>query len=289
MAYNLHDAQRVVRELREASGEYGIWALQARQDYIKLRLRQDPEIRKLYLKAAQNIAKEIRLAGSIHPLRQRQLEALESLLKQEWQAFNDQLKGRLESHIEQAVKITVEPAREITLRAVSGANVGLSSAIIREMYVTVNHAAIEAIWSRTVKGLHLSDRIWNTSENFGNVMRDIIQAGVATGQNAVTTARALEKYVKTDVSTLAKNYPNMMERMAGRIPKNVCYEALRLARTEMTAAYGEGVIVSGRVSPGYKGVKWVLSNTHPIFDICDTLAGKIYEKGDEPMYPAHPN
>lgn len=288
--YSLENAQRVVRELKEASGEYARWALQARKEYITLRLKQDPEIRRLYLRSAQTIAAELRSYGSMHPLKRRQLEAMETLLRQEYLAFNDQLKGVLGAHIERAVKITVAPAQQITLDAVSGSNVGLSTARVREVYVAVNHAAIEAIWARTAKGLHLSDRIWNTSKNFGNVMTDIIRTGTATGQDAVTTARALEKYVRSGQVTLTRDYPNMMERMQGRVPKDISYEALRLARTEMTAAYGEGVIVAGRANPGYLGVRFILSNSHPVPDICDDLAAEgVFKPGDEPMYPPHPN
>ena len=88
----------------------------------------------------------------------------------------------------------------------------------------------------------------------------------------------------------------MMKRMAGRVPGDLCYEALRLARTEMTAAFGEGTIAAARVSPSYIGMKWVLSKSHPLTDICDDLAAHdeglgrgVYSPGDEPPMPAHPN
>jgi hypothetical protein len=89
----------------------------------------------------------------------------------------------------------------------------------------------------------------------------------------------------------------MMKRMKGRVPKDISYEALRLARTETTAAFGEGTIAAARVTPSYKGMKWILSKAHPLEDICDTLAeadgwglgAGVYPPGEEPMYPAHPN
>ena len=164
------------------------------------------------------------------------------------------------------------------------------------MFATVNRQAVEACWARTKKGLFLSDRIWEQGENFRNTMRDIIQEAVVTGQDAVKTARMLQQYVRQGAQTLAKDYPNMMKRMAGRVPGDLCYEALRLARTEMTAAFGEGTIVAARVSPSYIGMKWVLSHSHPVVDICDTLAeheeglGRgVYSPGNEPPLPAHPN
>ena len=66
----------------------------------------------------------------------------------------------------------------------------------------------------------------------------------------------------------------------------------------MTAAFGEGTIAAARVAPSYLGMKWVLSKSHPVPDICDTLATQnfglglgpgVYPPGDEPPYPAHPN
>lgn len=119
---------------------------------------------------------------------------------------------------------------------------------------------------------------------------------MATGQDAVKTARMLQRYVRQGAQTLARDYPNMMKRMAGRIPGDISYEALRLARTEMTAAFGEGTIAAARVSPSYIGMKWVLSKSHPLTDICDDLAAHdeglgrgVYSPGDEPPLPAHPN
>jgi len=127
-------------------------------------------------------------------------------------------------------------------------------------------------------------------------MRDIIQEAVATGQDAVKTARMLQQYVRQGAMTLARDYPEMMKRMKGRIPGNISYEALRLARTEMSAAFGEGAIAAARVAPSYIGMKWVLSGSHPVPDICDTLSTYdsglgpgVYPPGDEPPYPAHPN
>jgi hypothetical protein len=114
--------------------------------------------------------------------------------------------------------------------------------------------------------------------------------------DAKRVARILQRYVREGKQTLAKDYPNMMKRMGSRIPEDMCYEALRLARTEMTAAFGEGTVSAARVSPSYIGMKWVLSHSHPVVDICDTLAehdeglGRgVYSPGNEPPYPAHPS
>jgi len=292
---------RELDEIKKYSGDYYRWALQARKAYIELRLRQDPEIRNLYIRAADRVAKEIRQLVLKTPssyIQKRHLEQLEWLLREEADRFVKDLKGILERIITDAVESGSAYSQNILITVIetAGATV-IEKNTVRQLYAGVNNKAIEACWARTTKGLYISDRIWQQGERIQTIMRDIIQEAVATGQDAVKTARMLERYVRTNAKTVAKEYPNMMERMAGRIPGNLSYEALRLARTEMTAAFGEGTIAGGRVSPSYKGIKWVLSKSHPIEDICDTLASAdnyglgpgVYPPGEEPPYPAHPN
>lgn len=154
--------------------------------------------------------------------------------------------------------------------------------------------AVQISFARSHKnGLKLSERIWNVGQHNKKIMSDIVRAGV--GEDVVTVARSLESYVKKGKTSISANYPNMMKRMGSRIPTNLDYNALRLARTELTAAYGEGVIASAKATPVVKYVKWVISSSHPRKDICDTNAtggtngNGIYEAMSCPIYPAHPN
>ena len=288
---------REIEEIKDAAGAYRKWALEARKKYIDLRLKQDLEIRGLYIRAADRVARELRQLAVKTPsgrLRKRQLEQLEAALRAEAERLTGNLTRAFGKYIEQAVDAGGGYSQVVNLDLFKKA--GLDTAGLRSMFATVNRQAVEACWARTKKGLFLSDRIWEQGENFRSAMRDIIQEAVATGQDAVKTARMLQQYVRQGKSTLAANYPNMMERMAGRVPGDICYEALRLARTEMTAAFGEGTVAAARVSPSYIGMKWVLSHSHPMVDICDTLAehdeglGRgVYSPGNEPHLPAHPN
>ena len=288
---------REIDEIKDAAGAYRKWALEARKKYIELRLRQDPEIRGLYIRAADRVAKELQNLALKTPssyLRKRQLEELEAALRAEADRLTGSLTKAFEQYIEQAVEAGGGYSQAIALDLFKKAGMDITG--LRSMFATVNRQAVEACWARTKKGLFLSDRIWEQGENFRNAMRDIIQEAVATGQDAVKTARMLQQYVRQGAQTLAKDYPNMMKRMKGRVPGNISYEALRLARTEMTAAFGEGTITAARVSPSYIGMKWVLSHSHPMVDICDTLAEHdegldrgVYSPGNEPHLPAHPN
>jgi len=291
------NAQAVLASIKEAAGEYEKWALEARKKYVGLRLRQDPAIRRLYISAADSIAKDLRkLQARTYSgvIRRKHLEELEASLRQSVARFTEGLSGQLQEAIQEVVNAGTGFSRSVTLDLLK--RTGWDGGHLREIFAQVNRQAVEAIWARTRYGLYLSDRVWKAGENLRTTMRDIIQEAVATGQDAVKTARILEQYVRTDARTLAKQYPNMMNRMAGRIPGNITYEALRLARTETTAAFGEGTIAAARVSPSYQGMKWVLSKAHPMRDICDDLASMdnglgrgVYSPGNEPPFPAHPS
>lgn len=286
-----------IDEIKKAAGDYQKWALEARKQYIQLRLRQDKEIANLYIRSADRIAKELRQIGTTTVsgrIRKKHLKELEKSLRAEAELIQKGLTEAFVDYIDSAAKAGVGYTRGVVLDLFDQA--GLKTSGIRKLFSRVNKQAVEAIWARTRNGLYLSDRIWEQGEKYRTIMRDLIQESVAIGQDAVTTARMIQRYVREGAMTLAKSYPNMMKRMKGRIPGNISYEALRLARTEMTAAFGEGTIAAARVAPSYLGMKWVLSKSHPVPDICDTLSTYdsglgpgVYPPGNEPHLPAHPN
>jgi NAD+--asparagine ADP-ribosyltransferase len=288
---------REIDEIKKAAGAYRRWALEARKKYIALRQRQDPEIRGLYIRSADRVGKRLRrlvLGTPSSYLRKRQLKELEKALRAEAKQVTGGIEKVLGKYIEQAVDAGGGYNKAIALNLLKKAGIDISG--LHATFASVNRQAVEACWARTKKGLHLSNRIWRQGENYRNAVRDIIQEAVATGQDAATTARMLEQYVRKGKKTLAAQYPEMMKRMGGRIPGDICYEALRLARTEMTAAFGEGTIAAAQASPSYVGIKYILSAAHPMYDICDVITSYdsglgpgVYAPGDEPVYPFHPN
>jgi len=289
-----------IDEIKKAAGDYQKWALAARKQYINLRLRQDKEIANLYIRSADRIAKELRQIGTTTisgQIQKKHFKELEKSLRAEAELIQKGLTEAFVDYIDSAARAGVGYTQGVVLNLFDQA--GLKTSRITKLFSRVNKQAVEAIWARTRNGLYLSDRIWEHREKYRSTMRDIIQESVIIGQDAVKTARMLQQYVRFGAMTLARDYPEMMKRMKGRIPGNISYEALRLARTEMTAAFGEGAIAAARVAPSYLGMKWVLSKSHPVPDICDTLATThnfrlglgpgVYPPGDEPPYPAHPN
>ena len=286
-----------IEQLKKAAGPYTRYALEARGAFIDIRLRQDAEIQKLYrtlAKAVANVIKNMDLGTSSAMKRKVQLEMFEQQLMDEVDSLKKGLKGILEKYIVQSTGAGSGYSRNITIDLFEKAGVKLSG--MNLAYDRVNREAIEACWSRTKDGLHLSDRIWQKGSIVQKKITGILQQSIAIGQDAVTTARLLERYVNTDAKTLVKDYPDFTKRFKGNIAGDLSYEALRLARTETTAAYGEGTIRANRISPSYIGMKWVLSRSHPTYDVCNALATNdegmgigVYAPGHEPVYPPHPN
>ena len=273
--------------------------LLARRDFLRLRRQEEFAIRHIYEKAAQEVAKQItKLSPGTGELTKRHLTALERALTEAAEQINREVQKLVKDSIRKSVDLSTRPMDNLFMRAVKKANVGLDTAVIQWGFAQVNEAAVEALWARTHKGLRVSDRIWKVSQNAKASLRSFVQTGVATGRGTIDIAKDLQRYVKTDIRTLATDYPNMMKRvgMKSRIPKDLSYEALRLVRTEKAKAYNEGVYARGRVNPSYQGVKWMLSDAHPVEDICDTLAEQdlygmgagVYPEGQEPVVP-HPN
>jgi len=118
----------------------------------------------------------------------------------------------------------------------------------------------------------LSDRIWDVSDNNYDKIQEIISSGINT--DCAEVAKALQQYVKEGAETFVKDYPNMYDRMGGRVPKNLNYEALRLARNELSEVYWQATIEGFKENPAVRAGKWLLSNNRlpGYHDICDTMA-----------------
>src|SRR5690606_10956196 len=154
-------------------------------------------IRRLYIRAADRVAKELRHLALKTPsghLRKRQLEALEVTLRAEADRLAGDLTKALEQYIEQAVEAGAGYSQAIVLDLFKKA--GMDTTELLKMFATVNRQAVEAYSARTKKGLFLSERIWVQGKNLEKAMRDLIQEAVATGQDAATTARLLQRYVR---------------------------------------------------------------------------------------------
>lgn len=162
---------------------------------------------------------------------------------------------------------------------------------LKTLFAGINERAVMAMLARTrADGLMISDRIWKAAETWRNSSTRLVEDAIARGLDSRKLARELYRYLKPDVWTAHK----METRKRLGVPKNVSYEAMRLARTEINNAFHEGMIAANHGVPGYIGISWLLSDSHPATDVCDDMASNMfhgepgfYPRGEEPTRP-HP-
>ena len=271
--------------IRAASGSYYRWALMARKRYLLLLQQTDRTIADLYLASVKRLLAEFR-AG-----RNKGLRFLLEAVSEDVTQLNVDLGKSIDAAISNGVEAGMVFSKSVSLDVLKKAEIQTEPMI--RAYEFQRKRAVAMSYARSYKdGLKLSQRIWNVTEGNKKVLADIVRAGV--GEDAVTVAKAMQTYVKSGSTRMAAEYPGMIKRMGSRIPLNLDYNALRLARTELTAAYGEGTLAGAKASPAIGKVRWVLSSSHPRPDICDTYAegGEghgVYSVDDCPPYPAHPN
>lgn len=272
--------------IKSAAGDYYKWALEARKKYLLMLQQSDETIAELYIASINRIIQELKEGEN------KNLKYLLEVIAKDVDQFNQDLAKAIKFVVENGTENGMYFIKQVSIDVLKEAGVD-TVPFIKSMEFS-RKRAIQTSFARSHEdGLKLSERIWNIGQHNKKIMSDIVRAGA--GEDVVTVARSLESYVKKGKTSIVANYPNMIKRMESRIPANLDYKALRLARTELTAAYGEGVIASAKATPVVKYVKWVISSSHPRKDVCDTNANGgpngngIYEAMSCPIYPAHPN
>jgi len=250
---------------------YNALVLEARKKLIELLLQQDKEIQAIFEKAADDLANEIRrLEASGQSARIPEL--LDARLAENSAAIEESLKLLFEKGLNLSVEAGMHQSRQTTLRILNKAKIEWQP--IERVYFRKHTAAVEAMQARVIKGLTLSDRIWGQSRVARQSMGAIIQEALVAGEHPYRVADMLQDYVRNGARTVVSQYPNMVERLEGNLPMNMSYESLRLARTEMAAAFGEGVRQAAELNPSNVGMRWSTSNSGNTCDKCKDIASQ---------------
>lgn len=130
-------------------------------------------------------------------------------------------------------------------------------------------------------GFSLSQAIWDLRDDNMRKLRRLVSTGIAQGRSAVSMAKDIMS-MTLPAATPRAAVPSLGSGTYRSAFKN----AQRLARTETNVAYHESEIEYAR-HKGYKKL-WNLSAGHVGPDVCDELAGKVYEPDKVPSLP-HPN
>lgn len=145
-----------------------------------------------------------------------------------------------------------------------------------KVYYQTNSDVLKAFQQRKISGeFHLSEAIWDQSENMKQEMEYAISSALEKGIDAVTLSKRLSKYLK-DFDKLKDDYK---ERFGKAVECEDCeYRSLRLARSEINMAYRTAEWTRWQQMDFVIGFEIKLSKSHaarmPKGDICDMLAGK---------------
>ena len=267
--------------------------LSARKKLIEHILKTEKEVIDIVQEAGDYVVKELeRLEREGKWMQAREL--LDTIIQQATDHTSNLLERLMTSTLEIAVEAGTTLSKEITLHLVR--SVGMDTKPIVRSYFQINEGAVSAMESRVIKGLNLSHRIWSNSRRINQAVGTVVRDTIYEGGHAIDVAKRVDKYVQTNARTLVSQYPNMDKRIGHMIPNDVSYEAVRLARTEMMAAYGEATKRAIEKVPSEPMLQWYLSNAGVACQDCidnslrDVGNGKgVYKQSQLPTYPAHPN
>lgn len=133
-------------------------------------------------------------------------------------------------------------------------------------------------------GYRLSDRIWRAGFQTRAKIDRVLSEGVRKHWPIERIADELETLLRPERLGVRTRKP---------YGRNVSFDAMRLARTELTRMHGQVMLAASRANPYVDEIWWNLSASHPAPDICDALAaGSPYDLNDPTVtqgYPAHPH
>ena len=145
----------------------------------------------------------------------------------------------------------------------------------QKAYYEHNNAAKKAFMERKVKGVNLSQRIWNQREDVKEALEKTLSVSIEKGMSAVKLSKKVSKYLN-DYPSLAKDYKKKYGKAI--TIQNCEYRSVRLARNEINMAYRSAEQERWARMDYIKGkeIKTTNNLSHKP-DMCDLLAG-VYPK-----------
>lgn len=143
------------------------------------------------------------------------------------------------------------------------------------------------------RGFTLSDRVWQTGERTRTKIDGLLRDGIRQGRGSREIAADLTSFLQPGRSMIRTIKP---------YGKDASFDAMRLARTEISFAHAQASYKSAEENPFVDGIDVALSNRHPLVetspDICDDIATldwtnkrlrDPYKIGAAELPPYHPH
>lgn len=152
-----------------------------------------------------------------------------------------------------------------------------------------NGEALKTFKESKIKGLTLSDRVWNSNTNLRNELESALNAALEKGQSAKSLAKDIKKYlnepnmrfrrIRDKFGDLAPSKNALQYNPGQGVYRSSQANALRLAKETINRAYRESDHLRWSQTPFIIGYK--LRNSErkaTICDICQRMNGTVFPK-----------
>lgn len=152
-----------------------------------------------------------------------------------------------------------------------------------------NLKGLESFKQSKIKGLTLSDRVWNSNANLRAELESSLNAATTAGQSAKSLAKDIKKYlnepdkrfrkVRDKFGNLAPSKDALSYSPGQGVYRSSYQNALRLARNEINRAYREAEYLRFQQNPSVIGYRIQNSNrVATVCPICSAMNGLVFPK-----------
>ncbi len=266
------------------------------QQHLRNILRLGKRIGKLFDEAAARVAL---LSESVDDFSPEEVFAFDKYpyLRNRAKKLMLELHGALSTTVADGVRTEWDLANaknDLLVRSVLGSAAKHLSPERRARYFSTNAGACTAFLARRERGMNLSERVWNLTEQFKEELEMGLDLGLRDGVSAVEMSRTLRAYLRNPDALFRRvrdehGVLHLSERAKAYHPGRGVYRsayknARRLAGTEVNIAYRTADHLRMQELDFVVGVEINLSENHTCLgvdgkphrfhDICDDLKGK---------------
>lgn len=262
---------------------YKKWILESRKKYLRHEFGTVEGIKRVLARASNQLENYISALPGESVQRKYYAELLAEIHRLQ-EILREEMLKTLSQGMQNVIGINSEYAQNY-FEDISKGIWGKSD--INAMFTMINERAFLSVATRTLPGrnakLVLSDTVWKTASL--NEVTRIVEQSIAMGLDPRTLAREVKRYLNPGVG---KPLRDITRRKFG-VKRDVPFEAMRMAVTEMQVAAHEGTIGAYSQIPVCEGFYWRLSMNHPFPDICDDYAHNngdgFWKKEEVPSKP----